>query len=63
MEDDGGGSLTSLEGVAPSWTVGESTSVIFPSTIKSQRWLEKVRLLGKAEGVHDDLRADKLHKG
>ena len=63
MGDDGGGSLTSSEAVAPSWTVGESTSVIFPSTIKSRRWLEKVRLLGKAEGVHDDLRADKLHKG
>jgi len=35
--DDGGGSLISLEGVAPSWTVGVSTSVIFPCAIKMQK--------------------------
>jgi len=35
--DDGGGSLISSEGVAPSWTVGVSTSVIFPCTIKIQK--------------------------
>jgi len=35
--NDEGGSLTSSEGVAPSWTVGVSTSVIFPCTIKSKR--------------------------
>jgi len=34
---DGGGSLTSSEGVAPSWIVGVSTSVIFPCTIKCRR--------------------------
>jgi len=35
--DDGGGSLISWEWVAPSWTVGVSTSVIFPCTIKIQK--------------------------
>jgi len=35
--DDGGGSLISPVGVAPSLTVGESASVIFPCTIKSRR--------------------------
>jgi len=34
---DGGGSLISSEGVAASWTVGVSTSVIFPCTIKVQK--------------------------
>jgi len=29
--------LISSEGVAPSWTVGVSTSVIFPCTIKIQK--------------------------
>jgi len=46
MGDDGGGSLTSWEGVAPNWTVGVSISLIFPYTIKFRRWLAKVRLLG-----------------
>jgi len=46
MGDDGGGSLTSWEGVAPNWTVSVSISVIFPCTIKFRRWLAKVRLLG-----------------
>jgi len=45
--DDGGGSLTSSQGVAPSRTVGVSASVIFRCTIKPRRrWLAKVRLLG-----------------
>jgi len=35
--DDGDGSLISSEGVAPSWTVAVSTSVIFPCTIKIQK--------------------------
>jgi len=44
--DDGGGSLTSSLGVAPSRTVGVSASVIFRCTIKPRRrWLAKVRLL------------------
>jgi len=37
--DDGGGSLISLDGVAPCWMVGVSASVIFPSTIKFRRFL------------------------
>ena len=42
-----GQSLTSSDGMAPTWTVGVSTSVIFPCTIKSRRaWLAKARLLG-----------------
>jgi len=47
--DDGGGSLISSEGVAPSWTVGVSISVIFPCTIKNpeDNWLEKVRSKGR----------------
>jgi len=35
--DDGGGSLISLDGLAPSWIVGVYASVIFPCTIKSRR--------------------------
>jgi len=47
MGDDGGGSLTNLEGVAPSRNVCVPASVIFSCTIKSRRrWLAKVRLLG-----------------
>ena len=34
MGDDGGGSLISLDGMAPSQLVGASASVIFPYTIK-----------------------------
>ena len=34
---DGGGSLIGPDGVAPSWTVGVSASVIFPCTRKSRR--------------------------
>jgi len=46
MGYDGGGSLTSSEGVAPSQTIGVSASVIFPCTTKSRRrWLAKLRLL------------------
>jgi len=37
MRDDGGGSLISLDGVAPSWMVGVYAYVIFPCTIKSRR--------------------------
>ena len=37
MGDDVGGSVISLEGVASSWTVGVSASVIFPYTIKIQK--------------------------
>ena len=37
MGDDGGGSLISLDGVAPSRMVGVFASVIFPWTIKSRR--------------------------
>jgi len=37
MEDDGGGSLMSLDGVAPSWVVSVSAYVIFPCTIKSRK--------------------------
>jgi len=37
MGDDGGGSLISLDGVAPRRVVGVSASVIFPCTIKSKR--------------------------
>ena len=36
MGDDGGGLLISPDGVAPSWIVGVSASVIFPCTIKSR---------------------------
>jgi len=35
--DDGGGSLFSADGVAPSWIVSVSASVTFPCTIKSRR--------------------------
>ena len=35
--DDGGGSLISPDGVAPSWMVVVSASVIFPCTIKFRR--------------------------
>jgi len=35
--DEGGGSLISPDGVAPSRTVGVSASDIFPCTIKSGR--------------------------
>jgi len=37
MGDDGGGSLISPDGVAPSWMVGVSASVIFPCAIKVQK--------------------------
>ena len=37
MGDDGGESLISPDGVAPSWIVGVSASVIFPCTMKSRR--------------------------
>ena len=37
MGDDGAGSVISLDGVAVSWMVGVSASVIFPCTIKSRR--------------------------
>jgi len=37
MEDDGGGSLISPDGVAPTRMVGVSASVIFSCTIKSRR--------------------------
>jgi len=39
MGDDGGGPLISPDGVAPSRTVGVSVSVIFPCTIKTQKFL------------------------
>ena len=39
MGDDGGGSLISLDGVAPSRIVIVSVSVIFPCAIKSRRFL------------------------
>jgi len=35
--DDGGGSLISPDGVAPSWNIGVSASVIFPCTINVQK--------------------------
>jgi len=35
--DDGGGSLISLDRVAPICKVGVSASVVFPCTIKSRR--------------------------
>jgi len=37
MGDEGGGSLISLDGVAPSWIVSLSASDIFPCTIKFRR--------------------------
>jgi len=37
MGDDGGGSLISLDRVAPNRMVSVSASVIFPCTIKSRR--------------------------
>jgi len=37
MGNDGGGSLISRDGVAPSRMFGVSTSVIFPCTIKVQK--------------------------
>ena len=37
MGGDGGGSLISPDGVAPSQMVGVSTAVIFPCTMKSRR--------------------------
>ena len=39
MGDEGGGSLISLDGVAPSRIVGVSASDVFPCTIKSRRFL------------------------
>ena len=37
MGDDGGESLISADGLAPSWIVDVSASVIFPCTIKSKK--------------------------
>jgi len=37
MGNDGGGGIDSLDGVASSWIVGASASIV-PSTIKSRRW-------------------------
>jgi len=39
MGDDGGGLLISPIGEAPSWMVGVSASVIFPCSIKIQKFL------------------------
>ena len=39
VEDEGDGSLISLDGVAPSRIVGVSASDISPCTIKSRRFL------------------------
>ena len=39
MGGEGGGSLISPDGVAPSWIVGMSASDIFPCTMKSKRFL------------------------
>jgi len=55
MGDEGGGSLISLDGVAPIWMVSVSTSVILPCTTK----IQKIFFLAPADPANPRKRAVK----